>query len=261
MGQQMRRREFITLLGGAAVAPTVLSPLALRAQQPAMPVIGFLRSAAAAGSAHLVSAFRQGLNEAGFVEGQNVAIEFRWADDQDDRLPGLAADLVRRQVAVIVANGIAAPAAKAATATIPIVFTTGFDPVRTGLVASLSRPGGNVTGVVFTTVDLAAKQLGLLHELVPKAAVIAVLVDPNQPEIELELREAEAAGRAIGRQILIVKAASEREFNAAFATIVQAGAGALFVTGGPVFLNHRRQLVALAARHALPASYVSREYA
>jgi putative ABC transport system substrate-binding protein len=253
----MRRRDFIILLGSAAAA----WPLAARAQQPALPVIGFLRSTAAAGSAHFVNAFRQGLGEAGFVEGQNVAFEFRWADDQEDRLPGMAAELVRRQVAVIVANGVAAPAVKAATATIPIVFTTGFDPVRTGLVASLSRPEGNVTGVVFTVIDLAAKQLGLLHELVPKAAVIAVLLDPNQREMEFALREVEAAGRAVGRQLLIVNAASEREFNAAFATIVQAGAGALLVGGGPVFLYRRRQLVALAARHALPASYVSRQYA
>jgi ABC-type uncharacterized transport system substrate-binding protein len=252
----MKRREFITLLSGAAAWP-----LAAGAQQPAMPVIGFLRSTTAAGSAHLVAAVRQGLGEAGFVEGQNVAIEWRWADDQRDRLPGLAADLVRRQVAVIVANGIAAMAAMAATATIPIVFITGFDPVRTGLVASLGRPEGNVTGVVFTVTDLTAKRLGLLHELIPKAAVIAVLLEPNQPEIGVELQEVEAAGRAIGRKILIVKAASEREFNAAFATIVQAGAGALLFGGGPVFLSQRRQLVALAARHALPASYVSREYA
>jgi putative tryptophan/tyrosine transport system substrate-binding protein len=252
----MKRREFITLLSGAAAWP-----LAAGAQQPAMPVIGFLRSTTAAGSAHLVAAVRQGLGEAGFVEGQNVAIEWRWADDQRDRLPGLAADLVRRQVAVIVANGIAAMAAMVATATIPIVFITGFDPVRTGLVASLGRPEGNVTGVVFTVTDLTAKRLGLLHELIPKAAVIAVLLEPNQPEIGVDLQEVEAAGRAIGRKILIVKAASEREFNAAFATIVQAGAGALLFGGGPVFLSQRRQLVALAARHALPASYVSREYA
>jgi putative tryptophan/tyrosine transport system substrate-binding protein len=252
----VRRRKFITLLGGAAAWP-----FAARAQQPVMPVIGFLRSTTAAGSAHLVAAVRQGLGEAGFVEGQNVAIEWRWADDQRDRLPGLAADLVRRQVAVIVANGIAAMAAMAATATIPIVFITGFDPVRTGLVASLGRPEGNVTGVVFTVTDLTAKRLGLLHELIPKAAVIAVLLEPNQPEIGVDLQEVEAAGRAIGRKILIVKAASEREFNAAFATIVQAGAGALLFGGGPVFLSQRRQLVALAARHALPASYVSREYA
>ena len=251
----MKRREFIALAAGAAALP-----LAARAQQRDAGD-RFLRSTSAAGSAHFVTAFRQGLNEAGFVEGQNVAVEYRWADDQNDRLPGMAADLVRRQVAVIIANGIAAPVAKAATATIPIVFTTGFDPVRTGLVASLSRPEGNVTGVIFTVTDLTAKRLGLLHELVPKAAVIAVLVDPNQPETELEVREAEAAGRAIGRQILIVKAASESEFNAAFATIVQARAGALLVRGGPVFLNQRRQLVALAARHAVPASYVVREYA
>jgi putative ABC transport system substrate-binding protein len=253
----MRRRDFITLLGSTAAT----WPLAARAQQPALPVVGFLRSTVAAGSEYLVTAFLQGLGEAGFVEGQNVAIEYRWADDQRDRLSGLAADLTRRQVTVIVANGVAAPAVKAATATIPIIFVVGGDPVRMGLVASLSRPGGNVTGVVFTTTDLAAKQLGLLHELVPKAAVIAALWDPNQPEVELELREVEAAGHAIGRQLLIVKAASEREFNAAFATMVQAGAGALLVGGGSVFLARRRQLAALAVRHALPASYVSRDYA
>jgi len=252
----MRRREFITLLGGAAVG----SPFAARAQQPALPVIGFLRTAAAASSTHLVSAFRQGLGEAGFVEGQNVAVEYRWAEDQHDRLPGMAADLVRRRVAAIVTNGIAVPAVKAATAAIPVIFLTGYDPVRTGFVTSLSRPGGNVTGVVFTITDLVAKQLGLLHELVPKAAVIAVLLDPNQLESDTELREAKVAGRAIGRQILIVKASSEREFNAAFATIVQAGAGALLVGGSPVFINRRRQLVALVARHALPASYTTREY-
>ena len=254
--QQLKRREFITLLGGAAAA----WPLAARAQQPTMPVIGFLRSTAAASSGELVGAFRQGLNEAGFVEGQNVTVEYRFADDQDDRIPGLAAELVRRQAAVIYANGVAVPAVKAATATIPIVFTTGFDPVRTGFVASLSRPGGNVTGVVFTTTDLAAKQLGLLQELAPKAAIIAVLGDPNLPEFEVELRDLEAAGRAIGRQILVVKAARETEFNVAFATVVQGGAGALLVRGGPIFHNRRRQLVALAIRHALPASYTSRDY-
>jgi putative tryptophan/tyrosine transport system substrate-binding protein len=252
----MKRRQFITLIGGAAAG----WPLAAHAQQAPIPVVGFLRTTAAAGSTHLVGAFRQGLNEAGFVEGQNVAVEYRWADDQDDRIPGMAAELVRREAAVIVANGIAVPAVKAATATIPIVFTTGFDPVRTGLVASLSRPGGNATGVVFTTTDLATKQLGLLHELAPKAAVIAVLGDPNQPELAVELREIEAAGRAIGRQILVVKAANERELNAAFATIVQARADALLVRGSPLFLTRRRQLVALATRHAVLASYVSRDY-
>jgi ABC-type uncharacterized transport system substrate-binding protein len=252
----MRRREFITQLGGAAVA----WPLAARAQQTAMPVIGFLRTTTAAGSVHLVAAFRQALNEAGFIEGQNVTIEYRWADDHLDRLPELAADLVHRKVAVIVANSLGAEAAKAATATTPIVIVTGVDPVRTGLVASLNRPGGNVTGVIFTTTDLAAKQLGLLHELVPKAAVIAVLQAPNQLELEVFLRDLEAAGRAIGRQLVFVNAANEREFNAAFATMVQADAGALLVRGGAVYLSHRRQLVALAARHALPAVYALREF-
>jgi len=252
----MRRRDFITLLGGTAV----LAPLAARAQQPVMPVIGFLRSTAAAGSVHLVSAFRQGLNNAGFVEGQNVDIDFRWADDQDDKLKGMAADLVRRRVAVIVGNTPSTRAAKAATATVPIVFVMGSDPVRAGLVASINRPGGNVTGVVFTTGDLTAKRLGLLHELVPKAAVIAVLLDPKYPELELVAKDAEAAGRAIARKVLIVKAATEREFNAAFATIVQAGAGALLVGGGSFFNNQRRKLVALAGHHSLPASYVNREF-
>jgi putative tryptophan/tyrosine transport system substrate-binding protein len=251
----MRRRDFITLLGGMAAA----WPLAARSQQPVTPVVGFLRSTAAAGSEHLIAAFRHGLSEAGFVEGQNVAVEYRFADDHDDRIPVMAAELVRRRVAVIKANGVAVPAVKAATTTIPIVFTTGFDPVRTGFVDSLSRPGGNVTGVVFTIADLATKQLGLLHELVPKAAIIAVLADVNDSELNVELREIEAAGRAIGRQILVVKT-SERELNAAFAMVAQRGAGALLVRGGPRFFTRRRQLVALAARHALLASYVSREY-
>ena len=245
----------------AGVAGAAAWPLVAWAQQPGMPVIGVLRSTAAADFTRYVTAFREGLGEAGFVEGQNVAIEYRWANNQPDRLPEMAADLVRRRVTVISTNGFATPAAMAATGTIPIVFTTGFDPVRTGLVASLSRPGGNVTGVVFTTTDLVGKQLGLLHELVPKAAVIAVLVDPNQPEVGIESREAEAAGRAIGRQTLIVKAASERELDAAFATLVQAGAGALLVLGSPTFLARRRQLVVLASRHAMPASYSTREYA
>ena len=226
-----------------------------------MPVIGVLRSTPAAGFAYLVNALRQGLNDAGFVEGKNVAIEHRWADNQLDRLPGLAADLVRQQMAVIVASGIAVPAVKAATATTPIVFLTGADPVRTGLVASLSRPGGNVTGVAFAIYDLVAKLLGLLHELVPKAPVIAVLHDPNGVDTEAELRDLEEAGRAIGRQILIAKAANEREFNGAFATVVQAGAGGLLVGSGPFFLSQRRQLVTLAARHALPTIYNQREYA
>jgi putative ABC transport system substrate-binding protein len=227
-----------------------------------MPMIGFLRSTQAAGFAYIVDAFRQGLNDVGFVEGKNVAIEYRWADNQQDRLPGLAADLVRRQVAVIVAAGLSAVhAIKAATATKPIIFVIGADPVRTGLVASLNRPGGNITGVVFTSVALAGKLLGLLHELVPKASVIGVLRDPNGPEIEVESRDLEEAGRAIGRQILMVNAANEREFNAAFATVVQAGVGGLLLGGGPFFLSHRRQLVALAGRYALPTVYNQRQYA
>jgi putative tryptophan/tyrosine transport system substrate-binding protein len=249
------RREFITMVGGASAWP-----MAAQAQQPAMPLVGFLRSTVAAGSEPLVPAFRQGLNEAGFVEGQNVNVEYRWADDQHDRIPGMATELVRRRAAVIVANGIAALAIKSATTAIPIVFTTGFDPVRTGLVASLNRPGGNATGVIFTQTDLAAKQLGLLDELAPKAATIAVLGDANQPELDVELSDIEAAGRAIGRQILVVKVGSEREFNASFAMIVRAGASALLLRAGPLFLTRRRQLVALAARHALLACYPSRFY-
>ena len=252
----MRRREFITLLGGAAAA----WPLVARAQQPAMPVVGFLRSTSAAGSAHLVTAFRQGLSEAGFVEGHNVAIDYRWADDKVDRLPALAADLVRRQAAVIVGNVITVRAIMAVTTTTPIVFVGGSDPVRSGVVASLNRPGGNVTGVVFDF-DLTAKRLGLLHELVPKAAIIGVLLDPNTVEFDIQSRQAEEAGRAIGRRVLIVKAAGEHEFNAAFATMVSAGAGAVLVGGGPVFLNQRRRLAAMSVRHALPASYVGRSYA
>jgi len=251
----MKRREFISLLGGAAAWP-----LAARAQQPAVPVIGFLRVTAAAGNAHLVNAFRAGLNEAGFTEGQNVVIEYRWADEQPDRLPMLATDLVRRHVAVIVGHAMAAKAAKVATTMIPIVFVAGVDPVKTGLVASLSRPDGNVTGVVFDTVELTAKRLGLMNELVPKAALVGVLLDPNLPDSESELKDMEEAGHATGRKMLILKVTNEQEINAAFATIVQQNAGALLVGGGPFFLGRRRELIALATRHKIPASYVTRQY-
>jgi len=251
----VRRREFISLLGGAATWPVVAS-----AQQQPLPVIGFLRSGDAGGAGHLVGAFRRGLNEAGLLEGRNVSVEYQFADEQHERLPALVADSVRRQVAVIVANTIAAIAAKSVAGRTPIVFVGGSDPVRIGLVESLSRPGGNVTGVVFTTVDLVAKQLGLLHELVPTAAVIAVLRYPAMADGDAEVRELEGAGRAINRQLLIVNAASEQDFNAAFATIVNARAGALLVGRGPLFLSHRRQLVTLAARHQLPASYSTRAY-
>ena len=252
----MRRREFLGVLGGAAAA----WPLAARAQQPAMPVVGLFRSSAADGSEHLVAAFLRGLNESGFVPGQNVEIEYRWADGVPDRLPALARDLVSRPVAVIVANQAAAKAAKAATGTVPIVFTTGADPVGIGLVASLNRPGGNVTGVVFTVGELAGKRLGLLHEMVPRAFVIGALLDPNAPGNIEALKGVEEAHRVIGRQVKIVEAVREHELDAAVKSIVQARVGALLVGGGPFFLSQRRQIVALAARHALPASYVTREY-
>jgi len=250
------RREFIGLIGGAAAWP-----VAARAQQPGMPVVGFLRSTPATGFAYTVDPFRQGLNDAGFVEGKNVAIEYRWADNQQDRLPGLAADLMRRQVAAIVGAGVpAAQAGKAATATTPIVFVIGADPVRVGLVASINRPGGNITGVVFSVVPWA-KLLGMLHELVPKASIIAVLRDPNGADVESQSRDLEEAARAIGRQILMVNAANEREFHAAFAKVVQAGAGGLLISASVFFFSQRRQLAALAARHALPTVYCLREYA
>ena len=251
----MRRREFITLVGGVAAWP-----LAARAQQ-AMPVIGFLRSSPAKPFAHIVVAFRQGLNETGFVEGQNVTIEQRWADNQLDRLPDLAADLVRRQVAVIVGNGPAVEAARSATTTIPIVFVIGDDPVTNGLVASLNRPGGNLTGLTFFGNRLFAKRVEMLLELVPAARVVAVLFDPNFSASINELRELEEVSRTIGRKIVAVKAENGREFDGAFTRIVQAGAGALVVSGSPSFTSESRTLVALAARHAVPAIYDIRDYA
>jgi putative ABC transport system substrate-binding protein len=258
MASYVGRRKFLATLGGAAAA----WPITARAQQAAMPVVGFLRSTPAAGFAYTVDPFRQGLNDAGFVEGKNVTIEYRWADNQQDRLPGLAADLVRRQVAAIVGAGVpAAQAGKAATATTPIVFVIGADPVRVGLVASINRPAGNITGVVFSVSPLVAKLLGMLDELVPKASIIAVLRDPNGAEVESQSRDLEEAARAIGRQILMVNAANERDFHAAFAKVVQAGAGGLLISPNVFFFSQRRQLVALAARHALPTVYGLREYA
>jgi putative ABC transport system substrate-binding protein len=251
----MRRREFIAALGGAAA----VWPLAARAQQPAMPVVGFVRDTSLAPFAHLVTAFRQGLKEAGFVEGQNVAIEFRSAEGQKDRLPALVADVIRRPVTVIVGNIAPTLAAKAATTTVPIIFATGSDPVQDGLVASLNRPGGNVTGVVFMTSMLGAKRLELLRQLVPKATTIAMLVNPNNPNTEAERRDVQTAALALGQQLLVLDVSSARDIETAFATIVQRGAGAL-ITGTGAFMNsHRERLVALAARHALPASYAFRE--
>jgi putative ABC transport system substrate-binding protein len=246
----MMRRQFIALLGGAAAA----WPVAARAQQP-LPVVGFLRVTSAADSTHLVAAFQRGLRETGFIEGQNVAIEYRWAGGQDD----LAADLVRRQVALIVGHSTAALAAKSASSRTPIIFVVGNDPVRTGLVASLNRPGGNITGVTFTTVDVIAKRLGQLHETVPGAELIGVLVDPNLPEYDVMLRDAEAAAKTIGCRALVVKAASTGEINAAFATLVQAGVGALLVGGSAFLTSQRHRLVVLSARHAIPTSYTERD--
>jgi putative ABC transport system substrate-binding protein len=252
----MRRREFITLLGGAAAATW---PLAARAQQPSMPVIGFLRSTSRASSAHLVTAFLRGLKQTGYTEGQNVMIEYRWADNQPDRLPALAGDLVRRQVAVIVANSTSAFAVKAATTTIPMVILTGADPVKGGLVTNLNRPGGNITGVVFFSDELGTKRLELLRQLVPKATTIGVLVNPNHPGTEDERRNVLAAARAIGQQLIVLDVSSERDIETAFATLVQRGAGALLVGSGAFLFSNRDRLVALAGRHALPTSFAQRE--
>ena len=251
----MRRRDFLGLVSGAATWP-----VSALAQQSAMPVIGFLRVTSAADAANLVTAFRQGLTGAGFVEGQNVAIEYRFADGQLDRFPRLVADLIRRQVAVIVGHAVPAQIAKAATTTTPIVFVVGDDPVRIGLVANFNRPGGNVTGVTFIATDATTKRLGLLHELVPQAAVIAVLLDPNLPDADLELRSVEAASKTIGVRVLVVKAATAPELDTAFATIIQAGAGALHVGSGPLFTSQRQRLAVLSARHGLPSSYPEREF-
>ena len=254
----MRRREFITLLGGA-----VTWPLAARAQQPAMPMIGFLNGASPVPFAFFVAAFRQGLGEAGYVEGRNVAVEYRWGEGQNDRLPALAADLVGRQVAVIAATGGNAPAlaAKTATTKIPIVFSGGGDPVRLGLVASLSRPGGNATGVNMFTSALEPKRLGLLRELVPSAALIAVLVNPNSPNFETQLKDLQEAARAAGQQIHILHASSEGELDTAFVTLTQLQAEAALIGSDPFFNSRRDHIVALAARYAIPAIYEWREFA
>jgi putative ABC transport system substrate-binding protein len=258
----MRRRELITLLGGAAASSLVL-PVSARAQQRAMPVIGFLSSVAPDTFTQFVAAFRGALRDAGYVEGQTVTIEYRYAGGRDDQLPSLVSDLVGRQVNVIVATGNTAGvlAAKAATATIPIVFTTGSDPVKIGLVASLNRPGGNLTGASVFTASLGPKRLGLLHELVPKVAEIALLVNPSNPNSESETREIRAASAATGKRVHVVSASSENEFDGVFATLAQTRAEALVVAADAFFLSRRDRLVALAARHAIPAIYPLREYA
>jgi putative ABC transport system substrate-binding protein len=253
----MKRREFIALLGGAALC----APLTARAQQPAMPVIGYLSSFS--NNARLAAAFNKGLKELGFVVDQNVAIEYRYAEGHYDQLPALAADLVHRQVAVICAVGGNAPgkAAKAATSTIPIVFGSGGgDPVNEGLVASLNRPGGNVTGISMTTTALGPKRFELLHQLVPKAEVIGVLTNPNYGDEPLQISELEDAAASIKRAITIASAGAEGDLDPAVATLVQHGANALFVTNDPNFTTLRNQIIALAARYALPAAYYTREF-
>jgi len=255
----VKRRQFITLLGGAAAA----WPLAGHAQQPAMPVVGFLHSGSPEPNANRVAAFRKGLSEAGYVEGQNVAIEFRWAAGQDDRLPDLAADLIRRRVAVIAtpASTTASLAAKAATTSIPIVFAIAADPVALGLIASLNRPGGNATGVSFLFVELVSKQLGMLRELVPEANRFVALVNPNSVFTESVVKDLQASASALGLPIEILRAGTGREIDAAFANLVQKPGGALWVSPDAFFTNRRAQIVTLAARHALPAIYYVREFA
>jgi putative ABC transport system substrate-binding protein len=254
----MRRREFITLLGGA-VAPW---PLTVRAQQPSMPVVGFLSGRSLASDANLVAAFRQGLKETGYIEGQNVAIEFRWAEGQFDRLTALAADLVGRQVSVIFAGGsdVRIRSIKAAISSIPLVFATGSDPVELGLVASFNRPGGNVTAVTVISAALWPKRLDLLREVISSTTVIALLVNPDGDTTMLSLREMQAAAQRIGQNVVVLYARNENEFDSAFATLVQKRASALFVANDLVFINRREKLVALAARHAVPAIYDRREY-
>jgi putative tryptophan/tyrosine transport system substrate-binding protein len=253
----MIRREFITLLGGAAAA----WPVVARAQQPAVPVIGFLNSASPDTFADLLRAFRQGLKESGYVEGENVTIIYRWAENQVDRLPVLAAELVRRQVAVIVANGPAVFAAKAETTTIPIVFLAPEDPVKLGLVASLARPGGNLTGINFFLGELTAKRLELLRELVPGAARVAVLVNPANIAIETTLRDVQSAGRAVGLQIQVLNASTTREIEGGFEALARERPDALFVGPDAFFTDRRVQLVNLSSRHAIPTAYGVRDFA
>ena len=253
----MKRREFITLIGGAAAA----WPLAARAQQTALPVIGFMSGRSADAGSVVAAAFRQGLNEAGFVADRNVTIEYRWAADQLDRLPAIAAELVSRPVSVIAVFGtVPAKTAQAASTTIPIVFLTADDPVTVGLVANLNRPGGNVTGVSFVSATLGTKRLELLRALAPKTDVVAVLLDPHSTESQNQSRDVQEAAGALGVRVVVLNAGTASEIDTAFATLVQQRVGALLVSGSPTFGSLHKQLVALAARHALPTMYATREY-
>jgi putative tryptophan/tyrosine transport system substrate-binding protein len=254
----VRRRDFIKAIAGSAAT----WPLAARAQQPGTPVVGFLGTRASGDDPQLLTAFRRGLKEAGYVEGQNVAIEYRFAENQYDRLAALAADLVQRQVTLIAANGPAAQAAKAATATIPIVFTAGFDPVKVGLVASLNRPGGNITGVSILDVELGPKRLELLHEVVPRATVIAVLVNPTDPaRAETTVKTLQTAAYTLGLQLHSLYASTDLDFDTAFASLVQLQAGGLVIGGEPFFNSRSEQLGALSIRHAVPTIYQFRAFA
>jgi putative ABC transport system substrate-binding protein len=254
----MKRREFMTLLGGAAAA----WPLAARAQQPAMPLLGFLNGGSAEAQAALATAFRQGLSQTGYVENQNIKIEHRWAESQYDRLPGMAADLVRRKVAVIAATGTpAALAAKAATTVVPIVFETAGDPLRLGLASTLNRPGHNITGVTQLSSELVSKRLGLLHDMIPAATIIGLLLDPHDPRAEMQASDMRAAAHALGLEVHFVNASTEGEIDSAFAKLAQQRAGALIVGTGEFFTKRSEQIVALAARHALPVIYQYRAFA
>jgi ABC-type uncharacterized transport system substrate-binding protein len=254
---RLKRRDFITLLGGAAAA----WPLAAHAQQPALPVVGFLNGGSSWEFAQIAAAFRKGLSETGYEEGRNVWIEYRWAEGHYDRLPALAADLARRKVAVIASNSPATIAAKAVTTTIPIVFGTGNDPVKLGFVASLNRPGGNVTGVSFFAGLLEAKRLGILRELIPTAASIAALLNPKFPDAEAQSKEVQEAARTLGLQVQILRASIERELDTAFEKLAELRAGGLLVCADPFLFGRRDYIVALATRHAVPAIYFQREYA
>ena len=253
----MERRKFITILGGAAAT----WPLAARAQQSAVPVVGFLNSRAPEGNEAILVAFRQGLKEAGYVEGQNVTVEYRWADNQYDRVPVLVADLVSRQVAVIVSNGPPIAAAKAATSTIPIVFAVGFDPLAYGLVNSLSRPAGNLTGVSILDVEIGPKRLELLHELIPAATVMALLVNPTTPAVQAIAGDMQAAARAHGLELHVLHAATDGDFDAVFTTVAQLRAGALIIGADPFFTSRSRQLGELTVARRIPTIYEFREFA